>query len=230
MTWRRWNILVEGQTERNFVANVLNPFLATRGIAASPRVIQTSRDESRGRRFKGGFVNYEHLKRDLTTWLREDQHSEARFTTMIDLYKLPKNFPGQDQNPPTDPYKRVKHFEEYFAKDMEDYRLHPYISLHEFETLLLVDPENIIAAFPNQEKQLEELNKNLSSFAGHSPELIDEGEQTAPSKRIIQFFPDYEDRKAVAGHIIAGRIGIDKMTASCPHFKTWIETLLASPA
>jgi hypothetical protein len=57
------------------------------------------------------------------------------------------------------------------------------------------------------------------------PEDINDGELTAPSKRLIAEVPDYEYLKAVAGPAIAAQIGLPALRAACPHFHTWITRL-----
>jgi hypothetical protein len=57
--------------------------------------------------------------------------------------------------------------------------------------------------------------------------LIDDGEQTAPSKRIVEQFPDYEGRKPTAGPIIAAEIGLEAIRSKCRHFHEWLTKLEA---
>ncbi len=56
-----------------------------------------------------------------------------------------------------------------------------------------------------------------------SPELIDDGQHTAPSKRIIAEFPEYS--KTTVGSQMAERIGLQNIRSKCPHFKVWVERL-----
>lgn len=61
--------------------------------------------------------------------------------------------------------------------------------------------------------------------AHESPEEIDDGAQTAPSKRIIDQFPDYEGAKRTAGPQIATKIGVEAIRDQCPHFHDWLARL-----
>lgn len=56
-----------------------------------------------------------------------------------------------------------------------------------------------------------------------SPEDIDEGENSAPSKQILAIFPDY--KKVSTGFYIAQKIGIAKIRAENPHFNEWLTQL-----
>lgn len=69
--------IAEGQTEGRFLTNVLAPHLNT--------FIDV--------RLLGGCSTYGRFKKFLRLCLL-DRSPEARFTTMIDYYKLPREFPG----------------------------------------------------------------------------------------------------------------------------------------
>lgn len=61
---------------------------------------------------------------------------------------------------------------------------------------------------------LRRFSKIRYDYATH--EQINSGEQTAPSKRILQIYPSYQ--KISDGILIASGIGIEKMMEECPHF------------
>ena len=145
-------------------------------------------------------------------------------TTMFDLYGLPSDFPGyQCAARMSDPYERVMTLENALGTDSGDWRLIPYLQLHEFEALILSKPAEIKSQFDDGHDGIGRLAEMASSF--QSPELIDDGVATAPSKRIIREIPEYEGRKASAGPIIAGRIGLPTLRSKCVHFRAWIERL-----
>jgi len=56
-------------------------------------------------------------------------------------------------------------------------------------------------------------------------ELINESDNTAPSKRIEKCFNQYCHEKATAGIYIALEIGLDKIRGKCQHFNDWIEKI-----
>ena len=58
-----------------------------------------------------------------------------------------------------------------------------------------------------------------------NPELINDGADTAPSKRIISCIPNYD--KATDGVSVLEKIGIDNLCRSCKHFSEWIEWIMA---
>ena len=77
--------------------------------------------------------------------------------------------------------------------------------------------------FDNANSQISALQKIVDDV--QSPELIDDGQQTAPSKRIIAQFPQYNDLKTTVGTQMAERIGLEDIRSNCPHFNAWLDRL-----
>jgi hypothetical protein len=218
----RLNLLVEGQTEETFVKRVLVPHLAERGVFATPRLLAT-RTDAVNRRYKGGLLSFAQFRRDLSIWMKQDRNRDAVFSSMIDLYALPDDFPGkQDVSPDQDPQVRVAALEQSLVAAMGDDRFLPYIQLHEFETLLLAEPTALVHEFPDAKKAIEPLASFMQS---REPEDVDDTPDGAPSRRIAHHLPAYLDRKASAGPATAERIGLATLRARCRHFGTWLERL-----
>jgi hypothetical protein len=217
----RLHIVVEGQTEETFVRDLLAPELAARATVVDVHRITTGR--KKGVPHRGGFVAYDHLRNDLSLWIKQERRRpEARFTTMIDLYGLPQDFPGKlECQRIQDPLQKVAALEARILNDLNDPRLVPYIQLHEFEALLFSSPDAFLSAFPASDPEIEELRRISEAF--ESPEHIDDGRETAPSKRICKIFPGYV--KTSFGLLIAKTIGLPRMRSECKHFDSWIETL-----
>ena len=216
------NFIVEGQTEEAFVNRTLHPYLEQRSIIATARSLLTS--IRNGYEYRGGLTGYEQAKRDITDWMNEDRLGEQWFTTMFDLYKLPHDFPGyNDAALPSDPYQRVSILEAALSDDIADSRFIPYIQLHEFEALLLADPAKLDLYFYEYEDGIARLVEMAEGF--DSPELIDDGDVSAPSKRIIGEIREYEYWKASAGPIVADEIGLDTLRIRCKHFGEWLAKL-----
>jgi Domain of unknown function (DUF4276) len=227
----RLHVLAEGQTEESFVNEVLAPELGAHAVFADAHRITTGRRH--GRLFRGGLTNYEHLARDLTLWMKQDQNEDSWFTTMIDLYRLPMNFPGRSSLPLTIAvHDKVTRLEAELSKDViarlgdlsVSRRLIPYIQLHEFETLLFSDPSAFLEAFPDNKMAVERLTAIRAQF--HNPEEIDEAPGNGPSKRILDVLPDYQ--KPVAGLLIVQRIGLSAIRRECRHFDDWLTMIIAA--
>jgi hypothetical protein len=83
---KRLIIIVEGQTEEEFVKEILVPYFATYQIyAVTPIKIATSNIS------KGGFVNYAHLKNDAGKYLREN---DTIVTMFVDFFRIPSSLPN----------------------------------------------------------------------------------------------------------------------------------------
>lgn len=219
MKWIRLYIVVEGQTEEAFVRNVLAEHLVQYQVLAIPKLIQTGTNNSR--MSKGGFLDYGHLRRDLERWLKQDRNPDARFTTMIDLYKYPRNAPGYSPKRPSDPYTLVAKLEADFLADIGSARFMPYIQLHEYETILYSDISKWYALLPGSTKGIQALEKSVRTV--QNVELINDGEATAPSKRILKEIPCYD--KVVFGALLASEVGLPRIRACCRHFNEWVDSL-----
>lgn len=217
----RLNFIVEGQTEETFVNQTLKPHLSRFSVGVSARVVTTSKQ--RGAKYRGGLSNYAKARRDITLWTKQDRNPDVRFTTMFDLYCLPTDFPGYAVAVQSDPFQRVEALEDALAKDISDDRFIPYIQLHEFEALILSDPGELDSQFDNRADGIARLGTMVSRFP--SPEHINEGTNTAPSKRIIREVPEYEGSKVSAGPIVVSRIGLPTLRSKCAHFSEWLDKL-----
>ncbi len=213
----RLHVTVEGQTEKAFVDIVLAPYLAGFDVYADARCVLTSKDKRAAKTYRGGLISYQKAKKDIEAWMKEDQADECRFTTMFDLYALPDDFPKYQETKMFPPYPRVKTLEEAFALDLNDQRFVPYIQLHEFETLLLAAPEYLDWEYLEHDDAIANL---ASSIGDQNPELINDGRETAPSKRIIKEIPEYD--KATSGVSVVARIGLAKLRQRCQHFHEWL--------
>lgn len=212
-------VLVEGRTELNFVKHVLAPFLAEKGVWAHPQQVLTSRARAGRTAGRGGLSSYERARNDLQRWLRQRPGPDIRFSTMFDLYGLPSGFPGLARAP-AEPYARVAAIEHALAADIGDSRLVPYIQLHEFEALVLAQPQRLAAEYPERRAAIESLASRLT---GVDPELVNDNPNTAPSKRILAVIPEYN--KSGTGVELVAAIGIDTLRERCRHFGEWISKL-----
>jgi len=218
----RLHVVAEGQTEEAFVNQVLKKHLSRFRVYVDVRCVETSR--KRGRVFRGGVLNYDQVKRDVSLWISEDRKRDARFTTMLDLYALPESFPGfEAARNLVNPMDRVQQLETAFERDLNHPRFIPYLQLYEFEALLFSEPARAAVFFIGEDKAIKRLEAIASSFP--SPEHIDDGFETAPSKRIARELPRYAFEKSAAGPIIAGEIGLAKIREKCAHFNAWLTRL-----
>jgi hypothetical protein len=210
---KRLYIVVEGQTEEEFVKSLLAPFFQDMGIYAYPLIIHTSKGH------KGGFVNYEHLKNDIVRLLKS-QGQDVIVSMLVDFFRCPE-VPEKDiWSIIPNHVERVVEMEMAIKKDINDWRFVPYIQLHEFEALLFSSDEGFKKYF--SDKEILELQGIIESY--ENPEDINSSPEGAPSKRLLRIVPDYD--KVVYGNIIALEIGLKLIVDRCPRFKAWTELLI----
>ena len=217
----RLHVTAEGQTEQAFVKKVLAPHLAKSSVFADARCVLTSKDKRTAKEYRGGLLHYQKAKNDILTWLKEDGNTECRFTTMFDLYALPDDFPAfKEAMHQSDPYKRCEILEEALYQDIGDRRFIPYIQLHEFEALIFADLQKLDWEYLEHDEPI----KNLMQMVGEqNPELINDGWETAPSKRIINEIPEYD--KVSSGVLVTAKIGLPVLRRRCRHFHEWLSRI-----
>lgn len=218
----RLYLFAEGRTEETFADVLLKPHLAKQGVYLDG-IVQIGNAKKKGKIHRGGGRNYVAMKNDMLRFLAQEKSGDVYFTTMIDLYAIPARFPrlGEAECLRNDPFQRVEFLERAFEGDIGDRRFIAYIQLHEFEAILFSDPSGFRYRYSHHESQIAELQ--AIADAHKSPELIDDGPQTAPSKRIFSQFPDYA--KPSMGPDIADWIGLDTIRSKCPHFHAWLSRL-----
>jgi len=210
---KRLIIIVEGQTEEEFVNQILAPYFRTKGIhSIVPIKIATSSTS------KGGFVNYQHLKNDVLKRIRE---TDVIISTFVDYFRIPTSIPEyvacQRLGNVDD---RIVCLEKAIATDINYPNFIPYIQKHEFEALLFSSS----AGFENLygEDVISETASVIAEY--HNPEDINSRPEFAPSKRLISIMGSYE--KVFEGNMIALEVGINTMLEKCPRFRNWVEKLI----
>lgn len=219
------NILCEGQTEQRFALKVLKPYLLPNDIVVRTELLS----ERNGKNAGGGMISYEKTRRDIDLMIKSKRDSGFEkhfFTTMVDLYALPSDFPGI-ANRPQDAYLWVQNIEEALAAEVNNYRFIPYIELHEFEALVLCNPTKLQEEYPASAKSIEKMDAQWHKEFGNNPEAVNTKLATSPSHRIISALHEhYQYDKVKSGTSVTGDIGIDTLRAMCRHFDEWIGRLL----
>jgi len=220
----RLYLFAEGQTEQTFADTVLKPHLANFGVYMhNPVLIAHAR--KKGKVHRGGGRNFQGMQNDVVRFLTQESGSDVYFTTMIDLYTLHQGFPGADEagRLRNDPYKQVEALESSWSDTTSDQRFIPFIQLHEYEAYLFADVSKFAFFFSEADSDIADLQKVADGVA--TPELINDGQHTAPSKRIISRLPEYEDSKTTMGPQMAELIGLENIRSKCPHFDAWLKRL-----
>ncbi|MDY6784643.1 MAG: DUF4276 family protein [Cyanobacteriota bacterium] len=79
--------------------------------------------------------------------------------------------------------------------------------------------------YQGRDREIAALQAILNKY--ETPELINDGADSAPSKRIIAQFPEYKRGKANDGPQLAESIGLETIRSKCPHFNAWLSKLEA---
>ncbi len=217
---KRLLIVVEGDTEKEFIDKVLSPYLYAKGLQ--------SVDCFKIKHTKGGLTKYRHLKTDLINCVYENN---VLVSTLIDFYALPKDFPKYEAaNAFVNKAERLTFLEQAIVEDLETEKgtsfpnLFPYIQLHEFEALVFSSIDSIRALYSENDAKLNEIEQVMATYP--NPEDINDSPQTAPSKRLKnnQLIMGYN--KINDGIMIIEETGIDTILSKCPRFRRWVETLI----
>jgi hypothetical protein len=211
---KRLYIIVEGQTEQEFVNSVIAPYMQQHGVyAVTPLLIRTSKTG------RGGFVNYEHLKNDAKKLL-SSKKSDFVVSTFVDFFRIPEVPQKERWEKKATHIEQVEEMEQCIAEDINDSRFIPYIQLHEFEALLFSSNKGFESFF--SENHAKDTQHIIDTFS--NPEDINTTPAGAPSKRLLAIKDDYD--KVIEGNLIALEVGINDILAKCPRFRAWIEKLI----
>lgn len=210
--------LVEGPTEKIFIADILVPYLAGRGVFMRPIIISKPGQ-------KGGDVKFARVKNDIGLHLK--QRSDTYLTLFVDYYGIKNDWPGlkeaKEQSTPKSKAEKINRatkarVNELFQDWDSERRFIPYVSMHEFEALLFSEPQKLAEKLNVSQSKIDKILSDCGE-----PENIDDSPQTAPSKRL----EDLSDRfkKTSTGIMIAKAIGLTKIRERCPIFTNWLRSV-----
>ncbi len=214
----RLRIICEGQTEEEFVNELLARHLHAFGVYPIPIVIGTVAQ-------RGGNVKYHRLLNNIRNSLLSERNCYC--TTLIDFYGLGMEFPGKSEAKEEKlPKTKAESFCFALQKALERdigvnpmRRFIPYVQMHEYEALLFSEPTRMAQGFDRLD-----LKESLAAIRAifPTPEHINDDQNSAPSKRIIKLFPGYERQKPLFGVLAASTIGLPKIRQECPLFNNWL--------
>lgn len=100
----------------------------------------------------------------------------------------------------------------------------PYVQMYEFEGLLFSDIEQFQYVLDGWDAEVRKILIRIREQFS-TPEDINNSRQTAPSKRILDAFPNGSYNKTEHGPVIADAIGLEKIRQQCPNFNAWMSML-----
>ncbi|MBF0133438.1 MAG: DUF4276 family protein [Magnetococcales bacterium] len=208
-------VLVEGQTERRFIKEMLAPYLSFKHIFLKPIILQKPG-------VAGGDVKFARARNDIGIHLK--QRGETWLTLLVDYYGIRSDWPGyaESRSQPSPALKAkvmcqhtAQRVEELFAEQDAARRFIPYVSMHEIEALLFSDSEMLAKGLGVAQSEVEKILRSCGE-----PEAINDNPNGAPSKRLDLLTTRF--KKTTTGIEIARTIGIPKMRSACPLFDAWI--------
>jgi hypothetical protein len=220
-------IHVEGQTEEDFVNEVLRSHLLSRGYhSVGARIVGNAR-----LRHRGGIRKWPSVRRDIINHLREDEACIA--TTVVDYYGMPQGgaggWPGRAESAGLRAVEeKARCVQEAVRDDLaaelgsrfDAERFVPFVVMHEFEGLLFSDCAAFSRAIgrPHLESSFQQIRDQFAT-----PEEINDSPLTAPSKRVEALVEGYQ--KPLLGALAVLEIGLSGVRTQCPHFDGWLRQL-----
>jgi len=209
-------IVVEGATEEVFVRNVLKAYLKCKGIDVDPKPFQIGA----GRSGCGGNVTIDELASDMHTCY--EFHRSDAVTSLVDFY----GFNDEGDRSPDQLVEAIQNKIREFSqnRELDEKFVFPYVQVHEFEGLLFSKVDRFEEEFGQAVvEDLQEIRDEVLT-----PEDINNGEQTAPSKRIRDLIGK-RYRKMIHGPDLAAKIGLDTIRDECPRFNAWLDRIERLP-
>lgn len=215
-------VLCEGQTEREFCRSVLAEYMAAHGVALAGTLV------GKPQRKQGGVQEWPVYRKELLRLAKE--RADRHVGVMVDYYAMPHSWPGRSEAAKQPPDQRGEYVETRLREDLEPEigpRFEPCVQLHEFESLLFVDPDTTalsiaVGGWSSPEYGAKQLSKIKAEF-GDDVEKIDDSPETAPSKRIVGVFRGYD--KVFWGVTAVKDVGLEALRAGCPWLDRWLGRL-----
>jgi hypothetical protein len=218
---------LEGQTEEDFVNEILRDYLLMKGYDdVSARIVGNARLRLR----RGGIRPWPSVRKDIVNHLKEDPNCVA--TTLVDFYGLPQEgdgaWPGRKAAIRLTGAQKALSVENAMLADVtaemgkhfNPQRFVPFVIMHEFEALLFSDCGAFSRGIgrPGLESNFKAIRDQFPT-----PEDINDSPETAPSKRVKRLVTEYQ--KPLLGTLAVLEIGLDRIRQECKHFDGWLSKL-----
>ena len=200
VTLTRVAVLVEGPTEGAFVKQILARHLLNRGVYAVERPL-------------GGDVSVCKMARDI----RQYSRAFEVVTSLVDYY----GFKGKGELSVQQLERKVSMEARNRMPGGTKCTICPYVQRHEFEGLLFSDVEAFGQLPEVNASTVRRLKRIRDRF--QTPEDINDGFATAPSKRIKNLIPTYD--KVVNGLELAEWATLARIRRECKRFNAWVAWL-----
>jgi len=216
-------IIVEGETEEEFVKRLLVPYLYARGLTGHIQAILVF--VSGGGH---GHSNTQHFLNTIEPVLY--QRGEPVITSLLDFFRFPRKQAAFAACSALATASQQANCLEQALFDavqaIRPYRYFvPYVQVHEFEALLFADAAGHALHAPGI---LADVAAVIDAYS--AAEEINSRPELAPSKRLAAIYRAHRQayRKGADAVDVAELIGMDRLLEKCPRFKAWVESLLSA--
>ena len=217
---KRLLVYCEGQTEDMFVERLLRHHLALHGVKVERPIQARTSFDPEGQR--GGFVNWAAMEFDLRQMFQADADPDLRFTTLLDVYQIPKKVPGMSAiTSPLSAVHEIENVEHAIEGVFNEPRFKAYLQRHELEALLLADMAALARVFHRDRVGLQQLALDIAPFV--NAEEINHGVTTHPAARLMAAIPGYKDLKASNAFFVLAEATFTLVRARCPRFDAWLQ-------
>lgn len=216
-------VVCEGQTEREFCREVVASYLASNEIALAGTLVGKPHQK------RGGIRPWPVYRAELLRLAKE--RADRHLAVLVDYYAMPDSWPGRADSCSKPVSERGIYVENLLELELQKElpgRFHPCVQLHEFESLLFVDPAATalsIAAGGGgiNDRYIAQRMNAIKAECGGSVEQINDVPEKAPSKRLIKIMPGYD--KVAWGVTAAADISIPVLSAGCPWLSRWLSRI-----
>lgn len=200
----RLAISVEGETELDFVKTVVANHLRRKGVEARPILPDG----------KGGNISIDRLAPEMAKLVWGFDY----VTSLVDFYGFRDKGNASVGDLECSINRAVG---KRIQRPWDESRVFAYVQQYEFETLLFSD----VTAFELLENVADDPIAELSRVRAmfDTPERINDGPTTAPSKRILAIMPNYNKRRD--GPDLAATIGLNAIRSECHRFDAWVSRM-----
>ena len=202
------------------MTRLLRNHLAPYGVKVERPVLAATSMSPNGQR--GGFVNWDAIKLDLKQQFKDDNDPDLRFTTLLDVYAMPKKvfqLAGFDES--VGSKADVDAVEVAIEHDLGEPRFKAYLQRYELEALLLADIEALRQIFHRDQKGIAQLETDVSEFSNF--ENINGGKSTHPAARLETAISGYLDQKVSNAYHVLAVADWDVVRSRCPRFDAWLK-------
>lgn len=218
-------VLCEGQTEREFVRRHVAPAVAGQGVALSGTLV------GKTHRKRGGIRGWAVYERELIRLASE--RADRHLALLVDYYAMPADWPGRAEAAGRPLAERGAYVEQRLAEQADPVfrdRFVPCVQYHEFESLLFVDGwttawELDAVGRPRSSAAVEKKINEAVAAAGGQAEWVNDGPDSAPSKRIAQMIVGYD--KVAWGNQVVDAVTLPRLRKGCPWLDRWMAALQA---